>query len=126
MTDEGVVKVAQRRSWLRLEILVAKLLNLKLAERVVKIGRVIGPSPRLLEGVRGLLKPLLDKQARPLLDRPTFRMELDSNDVSAVAQKGFQSNMPKTDSYQPLITRLLFRGPFPLPFPISLFRFPIS
>src|SRR5205814_10349632 len=85
LRDECVVELLQAGALLR-AILVAKLLALDFAERVVEVRRVVSAAPRFLVGVPGLLEPFFDEDLRAVLDAHPLRMELDPDDVAAVAQ----------------------------------------
>src|SRR5580704_16073197 len=87
LRDERVVEVVECAPFLG-AVVVAELLDLQLAEGVVEIGGVIGSPPRFLVGVGRLLKALVDEQLGPLLDGPVFGVQLDADDIAAIAEQG--------------------------------------
>src|SRR5262249_18740219 len=86
LRDEGVVELLEGRVFL-LHVLVAQLLNLELAERVVEVRRIVGAAPRLFKRVGRLLKSLLDKHFGAFLDAHALRVQLDADDVPAIPQE---------------------------------------
>src|SRR5690349_11836038 len=86
LRHERVVELLQTGALL-LAVLVAQLLDLELAERVVQIGRVVGAAAGLLERVRRLLESLLDEHLRAVLDRHALCVELDADHVAAIAEE---------------------------------------
>src|SRR5262249_28660210 len=86
LRHERVVELLEAGALL-LPVLVAQLLDLELAERVVEVRRVGRAAARLLESVRRLLESLLDEHLRTLLDRHALSVQLDADHVATVAQQ---------------------------------------
>src|SRR5262245_24068080 len=70
-------------------IVVAQLINLKLSQGVIKIRRIVSAPARFFVCIGGFLKRVLLKELCPLFHGPACSMELDSDDITGVAEQCF-------------------------------------
>src|SRR6185437_2596582 len=88
LPHESVVKALQRvlRAHSSTEV-VPQFVNLQLPQGVVEVGGIVGSAPSLLISVRRLLKGLVGKALRPVLDRHSAGVQPDPHDEAAIAKQ---------------------------------------
>src|SRR5262249_35603868 len=69
-------------------VVVAELEDLEFAEGVIEVGRVVGAAAGFLEGDFRLDVALLHEELLSLFHSPAGGVQLDSDDVTAIAQQG--------------------------------------
>src|SRR3989442_12923834 len=77
------------RGTLRPAVIFAEFIDLQLAQRVIKVSRIVSAATRFLVGIRGFLERFFPEIFCAVRDGPTCGVKLDANDITSVAQEGF-------------------------------------